>query len=194
MALRIMAMRIIGGSHRGRRLTGIAGAAIRPTSDRARQAIFNILEHGPPAQAGLRLEGAVVLDAFAGTGAFGIEALSRGAAHATFIDNAKPALDATTENLTTLGMTEQATVVRGDATAPPGAVRPCNLAFLDPPYDEDIAGDALAALARAGWLTDKAWCCVEHEVKNTFEVPGEFECIDTRRYGRAAIACLIWHG
>ena len=127
-------MRIIGGRHRGRALKALKGKDIRPTSDRARESIFNILEHtvegGEPA-------GAAVLDVFAGTGALGLEALSRGARHATFIDSDRAALDCARQNARALGEAGAAVFLGLDAARlpppPPDAGAPATLAFLDPP-------------------------------------------------------------
>src|SRR5713226_204537 len=115
------AMRIVGGSHRGRRLAAPAGEAVRPTSDRAREALFNILSHGDFAAAGLPFADRPVLDAFAGTGALGLEALSRGASAVAFIEIEREALAALRRNVAALGESERAYIVAGDATRPPRA-------------------------------------------------------------------------
>ena len=128
-------MRITAGDHRGRRLAVPAGRDVRPTSDRARQALFNILEHGGLGEGGgSPVRGAHVLDAFAGSGALGLEALSRGAASATFMDTAAPALDAIRRNVEACREEENAEILRADATRPPRPRVPCTFAFLDPPY------------------------------------------------------------
>ena len=125
-------MRIVAGRHRGRRLLAPAGATTRPTSERVRQALFDMLWHAPWGGRGA-VEGAFVLDAFCGTGALGLEALSRGAARATFIENDAAALATLRANIATLREESGATVIAGDATRPPRAADPCWLAFLDPP-------------------------------------------------------------
>ena len=145
-------MRIVGGSHRGRPLIAPPGDAVRPTSDRAREALFNILSHGEFAAAGIAFAEAAVLDAFAGTGAFGLEALSRGASEAVFIENDREALAALRRNIADLGETARSRVIAGDATRPPRAPIACAVAFLDPPYASGLAVPALTALAAAGWL------------------------------------------
>src|SRR5213078_1624789 len=131
-------MRIVGGSHRGRRLVAPSGEAVRPTSDRAREALFNILSHGRFAAAGLPFADRPVLDAFAGTGAFGLEALSRGASAAVFIENNREALAALRRNVAALGEADRAHIVAGDATRPPRAALACTAAFLDPPYHSGL--------------------------------------------------------
>src|SRR5579864_5800090 len=123
-------LRIVGGLHRGRRLVAPPGELVRPTSDRAREALFNILSHGTFAAEGSPFAGRPVLDAFAGTGAFGLEALSRGAGAAAFIENDRAALAALRRNIAVLDESERAHVVAGDATRPPRAPFACALAFL----------------------------------------------------------------
>src|SRR3954452_21109714 len=124
-------LRIVGGVHRGRRLSAPAGEAVRPTSDRAREALFNILSHGGFAASGLPFADRPVLDAFAGTGAFGLEALSRGAGAAVFIEHGREALAALRRNVRALDEEERVQIVAGDATRPPRAAFACAVAFLD---------------------------------------------------------------
>jgi 16S rRNA (guanine966-N2)-methyltransferase len=180
-------MRIVGGRHRGRALEAPPGAAVRPTSDRAREALFNILSHG-------RFEApfrdAPVLDAFAGTGALGLEALSRGAAEALFIESDRAALEALRRNVKTLGEEPRVQVIAGDATRPPPPRRAAAVAFLDPPYRSGLAAPALAALAAAGWLAPSALATVEVGAREAFEAPSGFELLDERRYGAARLLIL----
>jgi len=183
-------MRIIAGKHRGRPLAAPHGDMVRPTSDRAREALFNILTHGALAAGGPEYAGARVLDAFAGTGAFGLEALSRGAAEAVFIENSRAALAALRQNIATLDETGRAQIITGDATAPPRALAPCALAFLDPPYREGLAAPALAALGVAGWLAPGALCVVELAATERFDPPAGFTPLDERRYGAARLVFL----
>src|SRR5690242_2223387 len=133
-AARPTGLRIVGGIHRGRRLVAPPGELVRPTSDRAREALFNILSHGKFAAEGSPFAERPVLDAFAGTGAFGLEALSRGAGPAVFIENEREALAVLRRNVAALGEVDRAHIVAGDATRPPRAAVACALAFLDPPY------------------------------------------------------------
>src|SRR6516165_8848650 len=149
-------MRVVGGKHRGRRLLTPTGRKVRPTSDRAREALFNILSHGQFAAGGIPFADGAVLDAFAGSGACGLEALSRGAAEAVFIEQDRDALAVLKKNIEALGESARARVVPGDATHPPRAMSPCEVVFLDPPYRSGLAGPALAALGAAGWLAPGA--------------------------------------
>lgn len=184
-------MRIIAGKHRGRRIEAPPGEAVRPTSDRMRQALFNILAHrflrpdGTP-----ELIGARVLDGFAGSGALGLEALSRGADHACFMDKDPAAILAIGENLRGLGEGKSATVLRCDAANPPPARQACSIALLDPPYRSGLAGPALLALQRQGWLAKGALITVEEAAKEPFAPPDGFELLDERRYGAGRLIFL----
>jgi len=188
-------MRIVAGRHRGRRLAAPPGDAIRPTSDRAREAVFNILAHGGFGAGGASpVAGAAVLDVFCGTGAMGLEAISRGAARATFIDNEPQALKAARANIAALRETEAARVMAADATRPPPRPKdqpPATLAFFDPPYAENIAGTALAAFAAQGWLAPGALCVVEEAARAAdFAPPPGFALLESRRYGAARVTIL----
>ena len=184
-------LRIIGGKHRGRAIATPEGLATRPTSNRAREALFNILAHASwrPDDTSPLIE-ARVLDAFAGSGALGIEALSRGAAHATFLDSDPTAIRLIGENLRKIGETAAAKVVRGDAIRPPPTREACDLVFLDPPYRSNLAGPALTALAAAGWLKPDAIATVELANTEDLLPPTGFEVLDERRYGAAKILIL----
>jgi 16S rRNA (guanine966-N2)-methyltransferase len=182
-------MRIIAGKHRHRALLAPEGHAVRPTSDRARESVFDILAHGRFAEQDVCLD-AMVLDAFAGTGAFGLEALSRGARHAAFIEKDRDARAALQQNIAALGETPHAAIVNGDATRPPRATGACSLVFLDPPYGEDLAAPALKALAQSGWLADDALAVVEIAAKEDMEIPDGFAPLDERRYGAAKFLFL----
>ncbi|HYF06204.1 MAG TPA: 16S rRNA (guanine(966)-N(2))-methyltransferase RsmD [Acetobacteraceae bacterium] len=164
-------MRIVAGTHRGRRLVAPPGEATRPTSDRLRQALFDMLTHAPWAGREL-LHGARVLDAFAGTGAIGLEALSRGAAHCTFIERDRAALAALRANIAACREEARARVVAGDATRPPRAEAPCTLVFLDPPYGQGLIPRAVAALQAAGWIAPGALLVAETERNETLDLPG----------------------
>lgn len=182
-------MRIIAGKHRHRALLAPEGRAVRPTSDRARESVFDILAHGRFAEQDVCPD-AMVLDAFAGTGAFGLEALSRGARHAVFIEKDRDARAALQKNIAALGETAHAALVNGDATRPPRATGACSLIFLDPPYGEDLAAPALKALAQSGWLADGALAVVEIAAKEDMETPEGFDSLDERRYGAAKFLFL----
>ncbi len=187
-------MRIVGGRHRGRRLVAPPGDQVRPTSDRAREALFNILSHGDLAAAGSPVADANVLDAFAGTGALGLEALSRGAARAAFIETDRAALGALRRNLAALDEEDAADIFAGDATRPPRAPYAATLAFLDPPYRSGLAAPALVALAGMGWLAPRALAIVELAAKEPFSLPEGFAMIDERRYGAARLVFLRRQG
>ncbi len=184
-------MRIVGGTCRGLRLTpvaaGDAAAHLRPTSDRVRESLFSILTAG---RQGDRVREARVLDLFAGTGALGIEALSRGAIAATFVDDGRIALDLLRRNLALAGMAGRATILRSDARrlppAPPGNA--CDLIFLDPPYGKALGGPALAAAANGGWIAPGA-LIVWEESGGQAPPPG-FGLVDRRRYGDTHITML----
>ncbi len=184
-------MRIVAGRLKGRRLEAPAGRDIRPTADRTRQALFDVLEHGHLTDdGGSALVDAIVLDAFCGTGALGLEALSRGAAEATFMDMNNAALDCARANAKSLGVS--ANFILADATNPPGARRAATLVFLDPPYDAALGVPALTALKAAGWIAPGAIVSVEMSGRelSRLAAPGGFEAIDERRYGKARILLL----
>jgi len=181
-------MRIVGGTHRGRRLEAPADDAIRPTSDRVREAVFNVLAHAPFAAGALR--SGVALDAFCGTGAMGLEALSRGVGACVFLDTDLAALKLAERNAAACGETARARFLLTDATRPPRPPAVAALAFLDPPYASTLAAPALAALAAGGWFEAGALCVVETGAG--FAPPAGFTPLDERRYGRARIAFLRW--
>ena len=160
---------------------------IRPTGDRVREALFNILAHG---WMGRPIDGAHVADLFAGTGALGLEALSRGAAHLTAVELSPAALAAIRTNIDALACAEAARVLAADATRLPPAPRPCDLALLDPPYRSGLAQAALRALLDTGWLAPEATVVVEHRLGEAFEPPGGLAVRDRRRYGRSALTFL----
>lgn len=182
-------MRIVAGALRGRRLRVPPGLALRPTGDRAREALFSILAHGEPP-----LAGAAFLDVFAGTGAVAIEALSRGAAKAVLVENDPRALATLRANLEALGVTESATVLRADATRLGRAREAFTIAFLDPPYHSGLAMDALAVLLRGGWLAPDARLVVETASDEKLAPPTPLEIDDTRRYGAARFHFLRLSG
>src|SRR5215468_10647634 len=162
-------MRVVGGRLRGRNLASPSSQAIRPTADRLRESVFNILTHayGDP------LQGARVLDLFAGTGALGIEAISRGAAFALFVDNGAEARALLRNNVEALALGGVTKVFRRDATnlGPAHPVEPFSLAFLDPPYGKRLAEKALASLRDGGWLTPGALLAVEEAKAAAFTAP-----------------------
>src|SRR5579859_342821 len=179
-------MRIIAGTHRGRPLESPEDQRIRPTSDRIRESLFSVLAHRLGGFEGVR-----VLDAFAGTGALGLEALSRGAASADFIDSDRGALALCRHNATSLGLTDRAAFHLADATHPPKAAEPCELVFLDPPYGKGLAAAAIAALDAAGWLGQGALLVIEADRAQPEPTPQGYEVADERDYGRTRLAFLV---
>ncbi len=181
-------MRIVGGRLKGRALAAPGSRAIRPTSERLRESIFDILEHRYPD----RIDGRRVVDLFAGSGALAIEALSRGARFALMVDNGAEARALIRANVEALGLGGLTRIWRADATklgtAPAGG--PFALAFLDPPYGQDLAGPALAALVSGGWLEADALCVVEEAAKTEIVAPPGLALIDERVYGDTRIAIL----
>lgn len=179
-------MRVIAGRLRGRKLIAPTGDTTRPTADRARQALFDMLSHAP--WAGDPWQDCRVLDAFAGSGALGIEALSRGAAHVTFLETARPAQAAIRANIAACGEAARATIQPADATRPPRAPAPCGLAFLDPPYRAGLLPRALAALAAQGWFAPDAILCLELAPDEPAEFP--YTILADRTHGAARLLVL----
>lgn len=179
-------MRIVAGAWRGRTLAAPPGDATRPTADRVRQALFDRLMHAPWAGR-TAIEGARVLDAFAGTGALGLEALSRGAAHATFLETGRAALLALRANVAACGAETQSTIVPANVLRPPPG-RACGLLFLDPPYGQDLVAPALLALQAAGWIAPGALIIAEIGRNDPLPCPNP---VDDRSQGAARI--LVWH-
>ena len=173
-------MRVVGGRLRGRNLAAPQSQAIRPTADRLRETLFNILAHayGDP------VSGARVLDLFAGTGALGIEASSRGAKFTLFVDNGAEARALLRNNVEALGLGGVTKVYRRDATdlGPAHPVEPFSLVFLDPPYGKGFAEKALASLRDGGWLTPGALLVVEEATAAVFAAPDGFEELERRAY------------
>jgi 16S rRNA (guanine966-N2)-methyltransferase len=180
-------MRIVGGRLRGRPLKGPSSAAIRPSADRLRESLFNILVHayGDP------VTGARVLDLFAGTGALGLEALSRGAAFALLVDEGAEARAIIRANVEALGLGGATRIFRRDATrlGPAHPVAPFGLVFLDPPYGAGLAEKALAAARAGGWLLPDALVVVE-EAAARFAAPEGFSELERRRYDDTELVFL----
>lgn len=181
-------MRVVGGRLRGRPLAGPKSSAIRPTADRLRESLFNILTHayGDP------VSNARVLDLFAGTGALGIEAISRGASFVQFVDDGAEGRALIRENVTALGLGGVTRIFRRDATklGPAHPVEPFSLVFLDPPYDRNLAAAALDSARAGGWLAADAMIVVEEAVKSGFAAPEGFSEIDRRRYDDTELVFL----
>ncbi len=182
-------MRIVAGRFGGRRLAALGkgdpAAHLRPTTDRVREALFSALEGG---RYGDPLDGARVLDLFAGTGALGLEALSRGAAHVTFVENGRNAQRLLTDNIAALGVAGETTLLRTDATRLPPAGAPATLVFLDPPYGQGLGATALASALAKGWIAPDA--LIVWEEAAPMHAPGGFTDLGSRRYGETHVSFL----
>jgi 16S rRNA (guanine966-N2)-methyltransferase len=175
-------MRVVGGTFRGRALAAPRHEGLRPTSDRVRESVFNILLHGVQ---GFTLEGARVIDLFAGTGALGIEALSRGAGYCLFVEEQPEARALIRTNIETMGLTGVTRIFRRDATdlGPAGNMEPYRLALLDPPYGAGLGEKALAILRDGRWLEAGAIVMLEERASATIELPHGYTEIDRRSWG-----------
>jgi len=182
-------MRIVGGRFRGRTLAAPKGASIRPTSDRVRESVFNVLAHSPECPG---LDRARVIDLFAGTGGLGLEALSRGADYALFVENDASARALIQENIEVFGLQGSARIFRRDATSlgPANARDRYDIAFLDPPYGQGLGEAALQALLQGGWLKAGAIAVIEERAGTALDLPAGFEVFDARTYGDTTVTFL----
>jgi 16S rRNA (guanine966-N2)-methyltransferase len=178
-------MRIISGKFRHRKLLP-PPPTTRPTSDRARESIFNIIY----SLGTTTIEGTSVLDAFAGSGALGFEALSRGAAHVTFLEKNPQTAHILKENIANLDVTSRCSLIVGDAITPPKALHPVSFIFLDPPYDQVLETPCLIALQNQSWIEAKTLIILETSAKRALSLPSNATLIDQRRYGAALISFL----
>ncbi len=182
-------MRIIAGTHRGTHLAelgqGDEAAHLRPTSDRVRESLFNVLQGG---RYGDPLRGARVLDLFAGTGALGLEALSRGAAHVAFVDNGRVAQNLIRANIAKLRRQKDTTLITTSVMAIPPASAACNLVFLDPPYGAGMGIGALEVALQQGWIAPDA-LIVWEETRGQI-APAGFTVADQRRYGETWVTLM----
>jgi len=186
-------MRITGGTLGGRTLAAPTDMRVRPTSDKVRQAVFNILTHNDFG-CGFKIEGARVADLFAGTGALGLEAISRGAKYCLFVEDAPQSRALIRENVEAFGLTGVTKIWRRDATAlgpmGAGAGGPFDLVFLDPPYRKNLIAPALASLREGGWLAHKAIAVIEYaDDENRPDTEG-FTVLDDRTYGETRVKVL----
>jgi len=183
-------MRIVGGKFRGHKLATPKGDSIRPTTDRSRESLFNILNHRDEVD----FEGARVIDLFAGTGALGLEALSRGADFALFLDESAEARGLVRTNMESCKQNGNAKIFRRDATklGSRGTINPFNLAFLDPPYDKGLGERALQSLHEGGWLSPEAFVVWEESTKAEVIIPAYFTLIDDRTYGISRLKFLTY--
>jgi 16S rRNA (guanine966-N2)-methyltransferase len=178
-------MRIIAGQFKGRKLFTPEGDAIRPTSDRTRESIFNLLMHG--AYGGENIIGCHVLDLCCGTGALGLEALSRGARLATFVDKLKPSIELAKKNALHCGVTQQSFFIQGDAANLPAAREKVDLVLMDAPYATPLLAPAFASLVRGGWLAPGALIVAEQERSASVPMLEGAELIDERQYGKPKV-------
>ena len=182
-------MRIVGGKNRGTQIFAPDSRLTRPTSDQVREAVFNILAHGVD---GFSIDGARVLDLFAGTGALGLEALSRGARYVHFVDDSTEARGVIRRNADTLGEIGRCKIWRRDVArlgscAP---LPPFDLVFIDPPYGKGLGEKALGVILDGGWLTDEAVVVVEESAREEIEVPAGFDTVSARTYGDTQVIIL----
>jgi 16S rRNA (guanine966-N2)-methyltransferase len=175
-------MRIIAGAWRGRKLAAPEGLATRPTADRVREALFSMLQSRLGSFEGLR-----IADIFAGSGALGLEALSRGAAQCTFVERDPAAIAALRKNIAALGADADIRTTAAEALR--AAPAPCDVVFMDPPYRSDLAEKALPRLSDQGWLSPSCWISVETERGESVEIPG-FSGETERAFGKAQITLL----
>lgn len=175
-------MRIVAGKFRGAQIEAPKGLATRPTSDKVRQALFNVLEHGAPR---FGFDGARVLDLFAGSGALGLEALSRGARFALFVDDSATARAAIRRNIESLGLTGSSKIWRRDAgrLGPAGSISPFDIVFCDPPYGRGLGERALAAAVEGAWLRQGSIAVLEERADRKIALPNGLNSLDLRHYG-----------
>jgi 16S rRNA (guanine966-N2)-methyltransferase len=178
-------VRIVAGKFRGKALTSPEDASIRPTADRTREAVFNILA----SRLGVNLDGLRVLDLFAGTGALGLEALSRGAAHVIFVDTGAEARGLIRDHIEAFGAGGVTKLLRRDATSlgPAGTMGPIDLVFLDPPYGRGLGEQALASLRDGGWLKPETLLVLEEGSDVAVTLPPGYALDDRREYGATAV-------
>lgn len=183
-------LRIIAGTHRGRKIETAPGNTLRPTAERVREAIFNKLTHGLVTINGAALTDVRVLDIFAGTGALGFEALSRGALQTTFFEKDAAMAHLINRNAEHLRLADTVTVIRRDATKPGPAREPASLVLMDAPYGSGITAATLGALQESGWIGDGAIVVIEVARNEDLDPPPGFTVVDDRRYGAARIIFL----
>ncbi|NDF12242.1 MAG: methyltransferase domain-containing protein [Proteobacteria bacterium] len=191
-------MKVIAGKHKGRNIAPPANKDVRPTTGMAREAIFNLLQHGKFMKAPdfvqdenpSVLEGRRVVDIFCGTGAMGIEALSRGAGHVVFIDQNPRVMDLLEATIKHIGEGPNTAFIRSDSTRLPKARNTCMLAFVDPPYNKGLALPALKSLANQGWLGHGAVVVVETSRKEDINLPEKYFLVDERDYNNTRIRVL----
>ena len=185
---------IISGKHRGRKIELKKNTSIRPTGSRTRGAVFNILMHGKFGPDGNSpIIDKSVIDLFCGSGALGLESLSRGAKHVTFVDGSAESIAIARSNVAHLKEEENASLIRSDSTSLPKARKTCSLAFLDPPYNSGLAVKSLTSLDVQGWLENGAVAVVELSAKETLTAPKNYTIFDERKYGNTKIVLLTYN-
>ncbi len=186
-------LKVISGKHRGRRIEVLDDKAVRPTSGRTRAAIFNILHHASFLEFDV-ITDAVVVDLFCGSGALGLEALSRGAAHVTFIDQNPKCLALIEQAAEKWGERSQVTTLRSDSTNIPPARKKCMLAFLDAPYRQGLTGKGLETLKKSGWLENGAVVVAETAKEEDYDLPEGFTLLDERVYNNTKVRFIGFAG
>lgn len=179
--------RIIAGIHKGRRLSVPKGRDIRPTTDRMRERLFSMLMHSRYPDLG----GARVLDLFAGTGALGLEALSRGAKTVTFVEKAPASLQVLKENISALNVQDQTSLLAKSATLLPPADHPCDVVFMDPPYRQNLVEPALQSILSGNWLAAGGVIVCELATDDESAIPSALEIVDERSQGQQRILFLM---
>ena len=184
-------MRIVGGEFKGRSIAAPKSQDIRPTTDRTRESLFNILSHSYPEA----LDGTRVLDCFAGTGAVGLEALSRGASAALFVETSVEGRGLLRTNIEAMGLQGRAKIFRRDATSlgPVGTTEPFHLFFADPPYDRGLGEQAFAAAAAGKWLVDGALAILEERADHEPDVGPSYLHLDSREFGDTKMHFYRYH-
>ena len=188
-------MRIVGGNHRGKKLSTPKSTETRPTTDRVREAMFNKIAHGVAKHFDdFDIEGANVLDLFAGTGALGLEALSRGAKFAVFVEDAIEPRGLIRSNIEQLEFTGITKLFKRDATylGPMKRFQPFNLIFLDPPYNKELGEKALNSAIEGGWFADEALIILEESKSATITWPEGIELLDEKTYGDTTLYYAKW--
>lgn len=184
-------MRVVGGQYRGRSIIAPQTRETRPTMDRTREAIFNILLNSPWAKkedGTSFLQGAVVIDVFAGSGAYGLEALSHRAQHVTFFEQGPRASDAIEQNVFKFDVVNKTKIMQGNVlTVPVSKYAVADIAFFDPPYGEGLILKTIDVLGQKGWLNQKTLLVIETEDKNPDELPSGFQTLFERSYGRSKV-------
>lgn len=182
-------MRVISGKHRGKKIETLKTKELRPTTGRAKEAVFNMLSHGK--FSGI-LDGAKVLDLFCGCGALSVESLSHGAERVILVDKNPDHLEIARRNIATLNESDHAVFLRADSSYPPPAQFPCDVIFMDPPYHKDFVSVTLKNLENTGWLTEQTVIVLETEKKSKDSIPENYQIIEDRVYGASRIRMLQW--